>query len=160
MEQLANGDVYMDGDGSAAKFAALWEQLTAGLVVEPAQLEVAGRTNSHELTCGGMLRETFANLCQKPLGAGDYLALAERFHTLFLEDVPVMQQSDRNAVKRFINLVDTLYDRGMMLIVRADARPSKLYTVEAGTEAFEFQRTVSRLREMQGPDWLKKAQAQ
>ena len=160
MEQLANGDVYMDGDGSAAKFVALWEQLTAGLVVEPAQLEVAGRTNSYELTCGGMLRETFANLCQKPLGAGDYLALAERFHTLFLEDVPVMQQSDRNAVKRFINLVDTLYDRGMMLIVRADARPSKLYTVETGTEAFEFQRTVSRLREMQGPDWLKKAQAQ
>ena len=107
-----------------------------------------------DLACGGLIRETFEDLCEVPLGAGDYLALAERFHTIFLDGVPVMQHADRNAAKRFTALVDTLYDQGRFLIVRAQARPSQLYPVDHGTEAFEFQRTISRLREMQSDDWL------
>ena len=83
-------------------------------------------------------------------------ALAERFHTLFLENVPVLAYENRNAAKRFIALVDTLYDKQRILIVSAEERPSKLYPVDHGTEAFEFQRTISRLREMQSDDWLNK----
>ncbi len=154
MEQLINGDIYMEGNNSQDRFNSLWSKMTSGLVVEPAELEVAGRATRYQQACGGLVRETFANLCQKPLGAGDYLALTDRFHTLFLENVPVLHRKDRNAVKRFINLIDTLYDRQMTLIVLADDRPSRLYEITQGTEAFEFQRTVSRLREMQGTDWL------
>ena len=155
MEKLINGDVYMVGDDSAERFEALWKDMTSGLVVEEAEIDRGGRTLTFKHTSGGLVRDTFANLCQRPLGAGDYLAMAERFHTLFVEQVPVMDLADRNAAKRFISLVDTLYDQKRMLIVEAAERPSKLYPVDHGTEAFEFQRTVSRLREMQSDDWVK-----
>ena len=154
MEMLINGDIFMVGDNAVFQFNRLWDEMTNGLVVAPAEIEVAGRRTEFQLACGGLVRTSFKDLCEQPLGAGDYLALAERFHTLFLEGVPVMEHADRNAVKRFIALVDTFYDAGRVLIVQAKARPSKLYTVEHGTEAFEFKRTVSRLREMQGDKWL------
>lgn len=154
MEMLFNGTVYMTGENSDSEMANLWAEMTAGLTVESASITVAGRTTEFAMTCGGLVRESFAALCERPLGAGDYLALADRFHTLFLEHVPVMQIADRNAAKRFIALVDTLYDRRRILIVSAQARPSQLYPVDHGTEAFEFQRTISRLREMQSEDWL------
>lgn len=156
MEKLINGNVYMVGPNSGARFEALWRDMIEGLPVAAAEIEVAGRKARFEQACGGLVRGTFADLCEKPLGAGDYLALAARFHTLFLEAVPVMDHGDRNAVKRFIALVDTLYDQGRVLIVQAASRPAQLYPVEHGTEAFEFQRTISRLREMQGDDWLTK----
>ncbi|MGI9365818.1 MAG: cell division protein ZapE [Rhizobiaceae bacterium] len=154
MELLFNGTVYMTGDSADAEMAHLWGEMTSGLTVEGASITVAGRTTEFATTCGGLLRESFAALCERPLGAGDYLAIADRFHTLFLEHVPVMHISDRNAAKRFIALVDTLYDRRRILIVSAEARPSQLYPVDHGTEAFEFQRTISRLREMQSEQWL------
>ena len=156
MEMLTNGDVYMCGNDSAEKFETLWTQMTKGLVVEAASIEVAGRETVFDLSSGGLVRAGFSQLCQTALGAGDYLALAERFHTVFLGGVPVMQWEDRNAVKRFITLIDTMYDQGLQLIVQAEERPAKLYAVETGTEAFEFQRTISRLREMQSDEWLKR----
>ena len=154
MEKLINGDVYMSGAGSTDNFEVLWNDMVQGLTVEPAIVERAGRQLKFENTCGGILRAHFDELCRKPLAAGDYLAIADRFHTLALEGIPVMQFEDRNAVKRFIALVDTLYDRGMVLLAQAEARPSELYPVDHGTEAFEFDRTISRLREMQDDSWL------
>lgn len=154
MELLINGHTYMVGEGAAAELDALWNEMTSGLSVSEASITVSGRQTDFNLTCGGLVRESFASLCERPLGAGDYLALAERFHTVFVEDVPVMPYENRNAVKRFIALVDTLYDKERIMIVSAAERPSKLYPVEHGTEAFEFQRTISRLREMQSDEWL------
>ena len=156
MAMLINGDVYFTGADSNARFDELWATMTKGLAIAPATIEVAGRETSFDRATGGLVRSTFADLCEKPLGAGDYLALTARFHTLFLENVPVMQISDRNAAKRFIALIDTLYDTGSVLIVEAEDRPSKLYDATHGTEAFEFDRTISRLREMQSGEWLVK----
>ena len=154
MEKLINGDVYMTGGDRANALDTLWHEMTNGQPVEPSTLKVAGRELTFEQTSGGLLRTSFAALCEKPLGAADYLAISAMFRTIFLEDIPVMDYSSRNAAKRFITLIDTLYDTGRILIASAEDRSSKLYPVGHGTEAFEFERTVSRLREMQGDDWL------
>lgn len=154
MDMLGGGNLYVHGEGSLKRFEALWHSMVVGLCVAPANIQVAGRDIEFRQAAGGILRETFSALCQRPLGAGDYLALVERFHTLFLEAVPVLRLEDRNAVKRFITLVDTLYDNNRILVVQAAERPSHLYPVDHGTESFEFQRTVSRLQEMQSVDWL------
>ncbi|MEP0942061.1 MAG: cell division protein ZapE [Rhizobiaceae bacterium] len=156
MELLVNHRTYMVGHDADQQLDALWHDMTDGLIVEAARLEVSGRQIDFARTCGGLVRESFDALCRQPLGAGDYLALTERFHTLFMEHVPVMAFADKNAAKRFIALVDTLYDRGSILIVSAEETPSKLYDVDHGTEAFEFQRTISRLREMQSEEWLER----
>ncbi len=156
MEKLINSDVYMTGAGRAGDFNALWQDMVNGQPVEQATIERQGRTLTFDQTSGGLLRTSFDDLCKKPLGAGDYLAISNRFRTIFLEDVPVMDYSDRNAAKRFIALIDTFYDQGRILIASAEDRPSKLYIPDHGTEAFEFERTISRLREMQGEEWLKR----
>src|SRR5690606_24038446 len=92
---------------------------------------------------------------EKPLGARDYNALAERFDTFFIDRVPVLDQTLRSATKRFILLIDTLYDKRKRLILSAEVSPDRLYAGRAGvTEAFEFDRTVSRLMEMQSREWL------
>lgn len=153
METLINSEAYFVND--LPGFDALWTRMVGQQPETAAEIELKGRVLTIERAAGGVARASFDDLCRKPLGAGDYLALAERFHTLFVDNIPVMEHSDRNAVKRFIALIDTLYDAGRVLIVCAQARPSKLYPVEHGTEAFEFQRTISRLREMQGEAWLK-----
>lgn len=152
MEILINESVYFVDD--KAGFELLWQKMTANAPIAPALLEIKGRQQIFKRASDGLVRETFDNLCRKPLGAGDYLAITDRFHTVFIEDIPVMAHADRNAVKRFIALIDTLYDTGKTLIVSAQARPSALYPVDHGTEAFEFNRTISRLREMQGDQWL------
>ena len=154
MAVMADSDVYLTGDDRRERFEALWARASEGITREPATVPVAaGRTLAFEETAGGWLRATFAQLCQRPLGAADYLALAERFRGLFLEGVPVMEHADRNAAKRFIALIDTLYDGGRLLVVEAEAAPDRLYAASSGTEAFEFARTVSRLTEMQGAGW-------
>lgn len=154
MEKLINTELYMTGKKAAAQFDSLWDEMTSGLVVAPAAIEVAGRETVFPLASGGLVRTHFDALCREALGAGDYLALCDRFHTLFLEGVPAMDHSDRNAAKRFIALIDTLYDKKRALIVQAETSPSRLYSVDHGTEAFEFQRTTSRLQEMQSDGWL------
>ena len=153
MEKLINAEVYMTGKGSTERFEGLWQKMVAGLAVEPASVEVAGRETVFNESSGGLVKAHFDDLCRKPLGAGDYLAMADRFHTLFLQGVPIMAHEDRNALKRFIALIDTWYDRHKLLIVEAAERPSALYTADHGTEAFEFDRTISRLREMQSDEW-------
>lgn len=102
----------------------------------------------------GVARASFDDLCAKPLGASDYLALAEEFHTLVLDDIPVMDIAKRNEAKRFILLIDELYDTQTKLIASAAAEPTELYKATSGREAFEFDRTASRLIEMRSHDYL------
>jgi len=99
----------------------------------------------------GVARADFDTLCRQPLGPADYLAIAARFHTLVLDDIPKMRAADRNAAKRFVTLIDALYERRAKLIASAAAEPQALYP--AGDGSFEFQRTVSRLEEMQAQDY-------
>jgi len=103
-------------------------------------------------TDGGLARATFSELCETALGPQDYLAIAERFHTLFLEDVPILGPDNHQAARRFVTLVDALYEAGTRLVVLAEAAPEGLY--REGVGAFEFERTVSRLNEMASADWL------
>ena len=158
MATMADSEVYLTGPDSAQAFEALWARATHAITREAATVPVAaGRTLTFEHSAGGLLRASFTELCERPLGPADYLAIAERFRGLFLEGVRVMERADRNAAKRFIALVDTFYDRHRLLVVQASAAPDGLYTATSGTEAFEFARTVSRLTEMQGAAWREAA---
>jgi cell division protein ZapE len=131
-----------------------WEAVTAGRKVEPATIELKGREIHVPRAAGTAARFAFSDLCAKPLGARDYLAIAARYDTLFVDHIPVMSQAQRNEAKRFILLVDTLYDQHMRLVASAETVPEKLYTGTIGTESFEFARTASRLTEMQSREWL------
>ena len=91
---------------------------------------------------------------QAPLGSADYLEIADKFHTVLIDRIPVMGASERNEAKRFINLVDTLYDMRVKLVVSAAAEPEALFAGADGAEAFEFARTASRLVEMRSADYL------
>ncbi len=95
---------------------------------------------------------SFARLCRQPLGAADYLAIARRYHTVFLVGIPVLGPQNRNEAARFITLIDALYEQKVKLIAAADAEPAGLYP--EGDGVFEFQRTVSRLMEMQSHAYL------
>jgi len=99
-------------------------------------------------TIDGVARFSFAELCSRPLGAGDYGRIADAFHTLILADVPILAPTRRNEAKRLINLIDTLYDKRVRLIVSAEAEPDELLQIAEGVERLEFARTASRLVEM------------
>jgi cell division protein ZapE len=102
----------------------------------------------------GVARFSFADLCGKPLGASDYLRIAHEFHTIILDHIPVMDHDRRNEAKRFIILIDTLYDHAVKLIASAQAEPDGIYTATRGYEATEFARTASRLIEMRSQSYL------
>ena len=93
---------------------------------------VGSRTVEAPRAAGGMARFTFAELCEAPLGAGDFLAIASRFHTVFLEGIPVMTPARRETLRRFINLIDVLYDQSVRLVVSAAAEPKALFDGEGG----------------------------
>lgn len=160
LKKLDRLKVYVTPLGPAAESAMNqdWEMLCDGAPEVPVTIELKGRKVVAERAAGAAARFTFAQLCEQPLGARDYIALAERFSTLMVENVPVMEQKDRNAAKRFILLIDTLYDRHTRLIVSAAAEPTGLYVGKSGAEAFEFDRTISRLIEMQSKDWVASVQ--
>jgi cell division protein ZapE len=101
----------------------------------------------------GVARFTFADLCARPLGAADYLAIARNFHTLIIENVPVLTPDRRNEARRFNTLIDALYDQGVGLVMSAAAEPDDLY--RSGDGADLFQRTASRLLEMRSEDYLR-----
>ncbi len=102
----------------------------------------------------GVARFTFEELCAQPLAASDYLKIAREFHTLIVDDIPVMDFARRNEAKRFIILIDTLYDHAVKLLASAEAPPEQLYTGTEGYEANEFKRTASRLFEMRSQSYL------
>ncbi|MBV9904873.1 MAG: cell division protein ZapE, partial [Alphaproteobacteria bacterium] len=99
-------------------------------------------------------RFDFADLCARPLAGADYLAVAHAFHTVLLDHIPRLSEAQRNEARRFVLLIDTLYDEGVKLICSADAEPEQLYAAGDGAEA--FRRTVSRLHEMQSEEYLKR----
>lgn len=156
LEKLGGAEVWhVPADGKAShELDDAFRRLTGGARAGPVVLTVQGRELEAPLAAHGVARLSFAALCEAPLGASDYLALAERFHTLVLDGVPVMGFEKRNEAKRFITLIDTLYDRNVKLVASADAEPEGLYRAEEGHEAFEFARTISRLVEMRSQDYL------
>lgn len=146
-----------DDADERAHFEALWEDLKGEQSECPAHLQVLGRDVVIARTDGGLARATFAELCAAALGPQDYLAIAERFHTLFIEDVPILGPANHHEARRFVTLIDALYEDGTRLVCLAAAPPEALYT--QGVGAFEFERTVSRLNEMAGAEWLARERA-
>ncbi|MBZ9770726.1 cell division protein ZapE [Mesorhizobium sp. CA6] len=155
-EKLNRQPVYVTPDDAAAERALdeAWKAMTHGQPIGEVTLTLKGRQLVVPRAAGDAARFSFADLCEKPLGARDYLAIAGRFSTVFIDHVPVLGEGKRNEAKRFILLIDTLYDHRMRLVMSAAAPPERLYTAKRGTEVFEFERTASRLVEMQSRDWL------
>lgn len=156
LEKIGGSPVYYTPPDEAAHLAMdrIFLSLTGKVHGEPQSLPVMGRQFSVPEAADHVARFSFADLCARPLGSADYLALAENFHTVFIDDIPVMPAHMRNEAKRFINLVDTLYDQHVKLVASAEAPPTALYTGTEGREAFEFERTASRLIEMQSQSYL------
>jgi len=154
LDRLKGQQVYFSPLDAASHtgFEALWAALLDGAEETGETLEVMGRKIRLPHTAGGHLRASFISLCGAALGAGDYLALAKRFHTVFLEDVPLLGPENRNEVARFVSLIDALYEAKTKLVTLAAAEPEALYPT--GDGAFEFERTVSRLQEMRAADYL------
>ncbi|MGU3668046.1 cell division protein ZapE [Methylobacterium sp. A49B] len=156
LEKLGGAAVYHvpADDGARAALDAAFKGLTGRARGRSATIKVHGRDVDIPEEASGVARFAFDDLCRKPLGASDYMALARAFHTLILDGIPVMHEADRNEAKRFITLVDTLYDRHVKLVASAAAEAQDLYTAQTGREAFEFDRTVSRLIEMRSREYL------
>jgi len=143
--------VPLTGKSSAAMSAA-WERLTRGATPGPSELIVQGRVLSFPKTARGVLWSDFAALCEANRSPAEYLEISQSFHTVILEGVPEMGAHMRNAAKRFVTLIDALYETRTKLIISAAVEPSLLY--EKGDGAFEFERTVSRLMEMRTEEYL------
>jgi cell division protein ZapE len=156
LEKLGGAPVYhVPADGAAQ--AALDEAFRklSGVARGPKLvLDVKGHELVVPQAAGGVARASFADLCSKAYGASDFIALAQRFHTLVLDEIPVLADEQRNETKRFIILIDTLYEHHVKLVASAGAEPHELYRAKSGREAFEFDRTVSRLIEMRSDDYL------
>jgi cell division protein ZapE len=138
------------GPETRAEIAAVWADLSGGEAQELV-LPVKGRMVVLPAFRNGVARATFYELCGKPLGPADYLAIADAVKVLVLEDIPRLSRSNFNEAKRFVTLVDALYEAKTRLVCSAAAEPEMLYVEGEGT--FEFERTASRLREMQAEDW-------
>jgi cell division protein ZapE len=156
LDRLRGARVYftpIDAAGEAA-FDALWGDLLDSAPETGATLEVLGRRLHLPRAAGGLMRASFASLCATALGPQDYLAIAARFHTVFLEAVPVLTPDRRNEARRFVTLIDALYEADAKLVVLAAAEPDDLYP--AGDGAFEFERTASRLHEMRSAAYMER----
>ena len=156
LEKLAGVRMWLvppDVDARAALDKA-WVKLTGNARCRPRDMTIKGRTLHVPCSANGVARFGFADLCEKPLAASDYLRLAHDYHTILIDHVPVMDYADRNAAKRFITLIDTLYDNAVKLIASAEADPMSLYVAAEGVEAMEFKRTTSRLIEMGSESYL------
>ncbi len=151
--RLRGAQVYFHPAGTAkAAIDTIWRDLTGGGGdTPPLTLRVTGRDVVIPAFRNGAARASFWDLCARALGAADYLALAKAVRLLVLEDIPQLSASNYNEAKRFVTLIDTLYEARVRLIASASDVPERLYI--EGTGAFEFERTASRLREMQAADW-------
>ena len=156
LEKLAGLPVwYVPADAAAdAALDAAWRRLTGGHDGAPAELALKGRAVHVPRAFMGVARFSFHDLCEQPLAAADYLRIARDYHTVILDHVPAMTYDNRNAAKRFIILIDTLYDMNVKLIASAEAEPDALYRADEGFEAQEFKRTASRLIEMRSQAYL------
>jgi cell division protein ZapE len=156
LEKLKRAPVYympLSPKADAALDAAFLA-LTGHERGEPIRIELLGRHLDVPQAIDGVARFDFDALCRRPLGSTDYLKIAQRFHTLILDRIPTLGVSERNEAKRFIILVDALYDMRVKLIASAAGEPDTLYAGADNAEAFEFARTASRLFEMRSADYL------
>lgn len=155
-DRLAGNPVYFSPvtPQTRAEIDAIWQDLTGGRA-DPLVLHVKGRDVDIPAFRSGIGRASFYDLCGKMLGPADYLAVAEACRVLVLEDIPSLSRSNFNEAKRFVTLIDALYEARVRLIASAAAAPEMLYLEGEGT--FEFERTASRLREMMSADWAKDA---
>ncbi len=156
LEKLAGIKMWLvpaDAKADAALDKA-WKKLTSGATDSPRDISIKGRTLHVPHSAHGVARFSFADLCEKPLGASDYLRIARDYHTVMIDRIPAMRYEHRNFAKRFITLIDTLYDNAVKLMVSADVDPLSLYSATEGFEANEFKRTASRLIEMGSESYL------
>jgi cell division protein ZapE len=156
LEKLAGLPVWYVPDDAAAeaRLDDTWRRLTGGHDGAPVELALKGRSVHVPRAFMGVARFSFHDLCEAPLAAADYLRIAREYHTIILDHVPAMTYDNRNAAKRFIILIDTLYDMNVKLIASAAAEPDALYRADEGFEAQEFKRTASRLIEMRSQSYL------
>jgi cell division protein ZapE len=156
LEKLAGVKMWLvpaDRDAATALDAA-WGKMTGHAPCKPRDISIKGRILHVPCSANGVARFSFADICEKPLAASDYLRLAHDYHTLLIDRIPVMDYAERNAAKRFIALIDTLYDNAVKLMASAAADPVSLYRATDGPEANEFKRTSSRLIEMSSESYL------
>jgi cell division protein ZapE len=156
LEKLAGRKVWHvpADDAASAALDDAWKSLVGSASGVPQELAVKGRKLRVPRAAMGVARFFFHDLCEQPLAAADYLRVAHEFHTLIIDRIPVMGFDERNAAKRFIILVDTLYDHAVKLIASAETAPDALYRASEGFEASEFKRTASRLIEMRSQFYL------
>ncbi len=154
LDKLQGRPLYFHPADAAARreIDAIWLRLTGSEEASPAGVECNGRIVLVPRAVSGVARFSFADLCAQPLAGPDYLAIARVFPTIIIEDIPLLTPDRRNEARRFITLIDTLYDRGTCLVVSAAAEPDKLYP--AGDGADLFVRTASRLMEMRSAAYL------
>ena len=157
--RLSDSDLYHTPNNRDSENAidALFAALTNCSAAKPETLRHKNREIHVPASAKGVARFPFQDLCEKPLGAGDYLMLAETYHTIILENIPRLGYDRRNETKRLITLIDVLYEQNTMLIISAASNVDKLYT--GHDHKFEFERTVSRLLEMQSTDYREAHQA-
>jgi cell division protein ZapE len=156
LEKLAGVKMWLvpaDAAASAALDKA-WASMTGSAPCRPRDIPLKGRLLHVPCSAHGVARFAFADICEQPLAASDYLRLAHDYHTIMIDRIPVMDYGERNAAKRFITLIDTLYDNGVKLMASAEADPLSLYLGSEGNEANEFKRTSSRLIEMGSESYI------
>ena len=129
-----------------------WDRLTLGAEPQHCVLTVKGRKLEVHREAAGVARFTFEELCARPLGSRDYLAIAANFNTVILSGIPTLGPENRNEAARFVSLIDAFYEAKVKLVASAAAEPEELYP--EGDGSFEFERTVSRLHEMRSTDYL------
>jgi len=153
LQRLNHEEVWFSPLGPAATAALdrAFALLTDDAAGETADIELLGRKLHVPRQARGVARFGFADLCEAPLGPADFLSLARVFHTVMIDDIPILSPANRNEAKRFVTLIDTLYEAKVKLVVSAAAPPETLYP--EGDGAFEFRRCVSRLNEMQSENY-------
>src|ERR1700712_285920 len=156
LEKLAGVNMWLVPADDLAKAALdkAWGKMTGNAPCKARDIAIKGRVLHVPGSAHGVARFAFADICEKPLAASDYLRLAHDYHTILIDRIPVMDYGERNAAKRFISLIDTLYDNAVKLMAPASANPVSLYLATEGAEANEFKRTSSRLIEMSSESYL------
>ena len=156
LEKLAGVKMWLVPADHAAESALnkAWARMTGNARCKPREIAMKGRVLHVPCSADGIARFSFADLCENPLAASDYLRLAHDYHTIMIDCIPVMDYAERDAAKRFIALIDTLYNNAVKVMASAEADPLSLYIATEGHEVNEFKRTSSRLIEMSSESYL------
>jgi len=156
LEKLAGAETFhVPADAAAeAALTAAFETLTGRPTGRPTTLKVQGRDIPVPQSRGNVARFTFADLCGKPLGAQDYIAIAKRYHSIILDNIPRVDGAQRYEVQRFVRMIDAFYEARVKLFASAAAEPAELFADVDPRDAFELERTVSRLIEMRSAAYL------